>query len=503
MGTTEQDLRRWWFAVFGIVSVVLVAAGAIAWSLIHELRGSYEHALYERAEQLRNADALGIAVFKRSASSRGYLLSGDRSFLEARAAAQADVDSRLADLLANARGEVLDAAREVQQLLARIADATDRAIAAYAESPDRAGDLWDEHARPLQAALQSRIQTILDRQRAAFEAARSAADTASAHAHRLLIAMLAAIAVVIATLVYAYARAIRSLVSKLEEEQQQVTFRVIEQVPVGIFVAKPDGKPYYVNRHAQKLLGRGVEQAAGHIATTYQVFEAGSDRAYPEARLPITRALAGEMAEVTDIEVRRDGEVIPLHVVGAPVYDARGKLLYAVSGFQDVRELQRHANRDVLTGLANRAALQQMFTREALSARRTKRPLAVGIIDLDHFKSINDTHGHAKGDEVLARVARVLGETLRRTDLVGRWGGEEMVAVMPDTDLASARLALERCLVATRALDLRGKGDQPFVVTFSAGAVLVQDDEKLEAAVTRADQLLYAAKEAGRDRIVV
>jgi diguanylate cyclase (GGDEF)-like protein len=144
-----------------------------------------------------------------------------------------------------------------------------------------------------------------------------------------------------------------------------------------------------------------------------------------------------------------------------------------------------------------------MFTREALSARRTKRPLAVGIIDLDRFKSINDTHGHASGDEVLARVARVLGETLRRTDIVGRWGGEELVAVMPDTDLASARLALERCLVATRALAFRGKADQPFDVTFSGGAVLVGDDEKLDAAVARADRLLYAAKEAGRDRVLV
>ena len=74
---------------------------------------------------------------------------------------------------------------------------------------------------------------------------------------------------------------------------------------------------------------------------------------------------------------------------------------------------------------------------------------------------------------------------------------------MPDTDLASARLALERCLAATRALAFRGKQAQPFGVTFSAGAVLVADDEKLDAAVARADQLLYAAKEAGRDRVLV
>ncbi len=503
MGTTEQDLRRWWLGVFAIVSLVLVAAGAAAWSLIRELRGSYETAIYDRAEQLRNADALGIAVFKRSASARGYLLSGDRSLLEARAAAQADVDDRLAELLANARGEVLDEAREAQLLLVRIADATDRAIAAYATSPEQATKLWDEHARPLHAALQLRLQTILDRQRAAFEAARSAADAGSAHAHRLLVAMLAAIALVIATLIYAYARAIRSLVRKLEEEQQQVTFRLIEQVPVGIFVIKPDGRPYYVNQHAQKLLGRGIERAAGGLATTYDVYEAGTDRYYPEARLPVSRALAGEVSEVTDMEVRRDGEVIPLHVVGAPVYDARGKLIYAVAAFQDVRELQRFANRDALTGLANRTALQQMFTREVVSAHRTKRPLALGLIDLDRFKSINDTHGHASGDEVLARVARVLGETLRRSDIVARWGGEELLALMPDTDLASARLALERCLAATRALAFRGKQAQPFGVTFSAGAVLVADDEKLDAAVARADQLLYAAKEAGRDRVLV
>jgi PAS domain S-box-containing protein len=374
MGSAEVDLRRWWLVVVAAVSLVLVAAGGITYKLVGELRSDEDHVVYERAEDMRNADALGIAVFRRTANARGYLLSGDPSFLTARSAARGQIAPLLGRLLANADGNLLQHALATQVLFARLDAASDHAIAVYAASPDRARTLWEETARPIQAEIEQRVASLLAIQRTAFEAARDDAAAAAASSVRLLVILLATITVVIATLIYVYARAARTLVAKHKEEQQQTTFRLIEQVPVGIFVTTPDGQPYYANRHAKKLLGRGVERAPDGLAPAYQAYEAGTDRLYPEARLPIARALAGQVAEVTDMEIRRDGDVIPLHVVGAPVFDSRGQLIYAVAGFQDVRELQRVAMRDALTGLANRRVPAAVRARTRLRAAHQAPP---------------------------------------------------------------------------------------------------------------------------------
>jgi diguanylate cyclase (GGDEF)-like protein len=141
------------------------------------------------------------------------------------------------------------------------------------------------------------------------------------------------------------------------------------------------------------------------------------------------------------------------------------------------------------------------YSRERLVSARAKRPFSVALIDLDRFKSINDTHGHASGDEVLRRTAETLLGSLRRSDAVGRWGGEEIVVLLPNTDTVGAGRALEKTLADVRALAFAGKQGTTFSVTFSAGAVLATADESLDQAVARADALLYAAKAAGRDRV--
>jgi CHASE3 domain sensor protein len=263
MGSNDDNLRRWWLVVVAIVSLVLVGAGAIVWTLISGLRATHDHVIYERAEELRNADAVGIAVFERSANARGFLLSGDASFLEARAAARADIATRLPRLIANSTGEAKQSAQAIAELLVRQDAASDRAMAQYATNHDAARQLWDDHARPIQSQIEDHIAHVLTAHQVGFESARTAAAETSRNTLRLFVWLLAALVLVIGMLVYAYARATRTLVAKLEEEQQQTTFRLIEQVPVGIFVITPDGKPYYANQHAKKLLGRGVERGEG------------------------------------------------------------------------------------------------------------------------------------------------------------------------------------------------------------------------------------------------
>ncbi len=497
---TAQNLQRWQRALLGVMVVVLGLTGAVAYDLIRRLRAASDEVSYQHAERVIDADGLAIASFARSANARGYLLSGDPLFLENRLAARTEAGARLEKLRAGGAGvEILD---ELEALLARLDTASDRSMATYATSKEHARAIWENEARPVQEQLSRRIGELVSAERSAFATARDHASEASHESARLLALLLAGVAVLVTLLLYGYARVARALLARQKAEQEQATFRLLDQMPVGVFVLTAQGVPHYANQHAKRLLGRGIDQSSvQQLSETYQVFEAGTERLYPTDRMPLTRALAGEVAECTDMEIRRGDDVIPLHVVGAPVYDADGGLMYAVASFQDVRELQRVAMRDVLTGLANRAAITQIYTRERTVSTRANRPFAIALIDLDRFKTVNDTHGHASGDEVLKRVSGAIVESLRRSDAVGRWGGEELVALLPNTDLGGAARALEHALAEVRSLAFVGKRGDPFSVTFSAGVVLAAASETLDDAVARADALMYEAKLAGRDRV--
>lgn len=283
-------------------------------------------------------------------------------------------------------------------------------------------------------------------------------------------------------------------------EYEWELFQLLEHVPVGIFVATGAGKPYYANAQARALLGMSsVPDHVAKFSEAYHAFEIGTDRPYPAERLPVVRALAGERCEISDIEVRARGTAIPLHASGAPI--RIGRLDFSIMTLQDIRELRRIATRDALTGLPNRLALVESYARERLRAERGGYPIALALIDFDRFKSINDGFGHATGDEVLRRGSAAIVDALRRTDTVARWGGEELIAMLPSTRLDPARRAVEQALAAVRALAFTPRGTA-LRVTFSAGVVEASSRESLEEVVARADAALYEAKHAGRDRVI-
>jgi diguanylate cyclase (GGDEF)-like protein len=164
--------------------------------------------------------------------------------------------------------------------------------------------------------------------------------------------------------------------------------------------------------------------------------------------------------------------------------------------------LREQALRDPLTGLHNRRYLFEMAPGLLDLARRQASPLCVVLIDLDHFKLLNDTYGHHAGDAVLQRFATLLAQMLRRSDVVCRHGGEEFVAVMPDIDANGAQTMLTRLLEAYQAQQQdMGRRKLPSC-SFSAGiAVFPTHGSSLEQLLSRADRALYSAKARGRARI--
>ncbi len=187
-----------------------------------------------------------------------------------------------------------------------------------------------------------------------------------------------------------------------------------------------------------------------------------------------------------------------------PVAD--GEVLTRVEAAGRTKELQQELvaqgarleallREDALTGLSNRRAILTQLGGMVSAARRHGHPLSIAILDLDHFKRINDTHGHKTGDDVLVMAAHALGTHLRAEDQLGRLGGEEFLILLPDTDAAAASHVAEKLRHEVAA------APSPVPVTVSVG-VATWDGEASDDLLQRADDALYAAKDAGRDRVM-
>ena len=164
-------------------------------------------------------------------------------------------------------------------------------------------------------------------------------------------------------------------------------------------------------------------------------------------------------------------------------------------------ELHRRAMTDDLTGLANRRELLASLDRAIAGARRSRRPLALAVIDIDHFKHINDSHGHPAGDAVIRRIAMLAVAVMRGQDTVGRLGGEEFAVVLPDCTAEDALAACERLRLAVRDTDLEMETGHPIFITLSTGIAVFDRQDSAEAMIARADAALYAAKHGGRDQV--
>jgi two-component system, cell cycle response regulator len=178
-------------------------------------------------------------------------------------------------------------------------------------------------------------------------------------------------------------------------------------------------------------------------------------------------------------------------------------LRYALKLGDTLEALRRLATRDQLTTLLNRREFDRIISEERERALRFNHGLGLVMVDIDHFKAINDTHGHPAGDAVLREVARRIVDQVRTVDRVARFGGEEFALVLMQTDAANASDVARRVCAAIARDPIMASDTVALNVTVSAGVALLPQDAPTEAAlISAADKALYAAKERGRNRVV-
>lgn len=308
---------------------------------------------------------------------------------------------------------------------------------------------------------------------------------------------------------------VESATSRDEEFNTSLIRAIQESSPDGILVVDKDSVVVSYNRRFLELWRIPYERIRPDdgddgLMTNQPILLTVMQRVKnPVQFIQRVQALYGDYnaRDYCEIELK-DGRTLERHSAG--LRNDRGEYLGRVWFFRDITrhkqaeaELKELASRDPLTGVMNRGYFFQRATEELNRARRFNHPLAALMIDLDHFKYINDHFGHAAGDQVLKTVCERCDDVLRNIDVFGRLGGEEFSVLMPESGLPAARAVAERlrAVVASQAVAVQGRTIR---CTISAGVSLARsNDNSVEDALRRADDALYCAKRGGRNRVEV
>ena len=309
--------------------------------------------------------------------------------------------------------------------------------------------------------------------------------------------------------------AIRDITSRKRAEaalrEAEERFRTsFEEAPVGIALATLDGRFLKVNRALCEILGYAREQLE---ATGFESITHPDDlaRERESRHLLVEGESSRYRAERTFIH--SEGHPVPIDLSVAVVRDADDSPQYFLAQLHDITErkrfegqLQYLADHDGLTGMFNRRRFEQELARELARAARYTNAGAVLAIDLDHFKYVNDTLGHSVGDDLIRRVAAILKDKVRATDIIARLGGDEFAVILPEADEREAMHVADHLLAAVRTeARLEGTGEETLRrVTCSIGvACFGSTGVTAEEILVEADIAMYDAKEAGRDRAIL
>ncbi|OYY95923.1 MAG: hypothetical protein B7Y41_01170 [Hydrogenophilales bacterium 28-61-23] len=290
------------------------------------------------------------------------------------------------------------------------------------------------------------------------------------------------------------------------QARDRLLVSALEAVANGIVITDPEAHIEWVNPAFETLTGYSREETSGRRPG--ELFKSGlQDQAFYQAMWQTI--MSGEIWRGEIVNKKRDGSLYNEELIIAPVLDEAGAIRHFVGIKQDISarkrleaELHNLATTDPLTGLPNRRHFLAKLEQEAARLQRFSEPAtALLMLDLDHFKQVNDSHGHAAGDAVLRRFADLVRNSLRKTDLAGRLGGEEFAILLLGSDRANATDFAEnlRRQVAADSIAFDGK---TLRVSVSIGvSQLHAADASADAALARADTALYQAKANGRNRV--
>ena len=266
------------------------------------------------------------------------------------------------------------------------------------------------------------------------------------------------------------------------------------------------GGPFivYVNPAFERLMGYSHDEVVGQNARVLQ----GPDTDI-KTRENIRNAMAnGERIRTQILNYTKSGQPLWMDINIVPIFNEQGQLAYFAAIERDLTEhkmlqqrLEILASTDALTGLPNRQAIMGKAKTEFSRARRYERPLSLVMIDVDHFKSINDTYGHAAGDHVLTNVGHILGDSLRESDILARIGGEEFVLLLPDTPKANAEHVAERMREQLANSTIKYQNIEISITASFGVAAITAEDDTLEQMLGRADLAMYEAKNNGRNQV--
>ncbi len=342
------------------------------------------------------------------------------------------------------------------------------------------------------------IATILASQSQVPNSLFQRAESAHQRLNQMLLVILFAL-VLVSILVFSFIRYVnKRLAIKLKD--LEVIFRC---APNAIFSVNEHGTIISANRETMRLFGFS-ERALNKINVDDLVPSATKEK-HKKLRMEFQKSdRVQPMSQRNTIFYGKklNGDVFPASISIA-TYGVGGEKhsIVVIKDLSDEMQYKSQANTDPLTKVANRRAINHQLAAAISRSNRQQTSLAVCIFDIDHFKAVNDKHGHLVGDDVLQRVAKIFKEAIRKTDFVGRWGGEEFVIILEDTDSEGATSFADKL-----RQDIKHRSqesDFPVAITVSAGVSLYRWDDDQDRLFNDADQALYRAKENGRDCVVV
>jgi diguanylate cyclase (GGDEF)-like protein/PAS domain S-box-containing protein len=289
---------------------------------------------------------------------------------------------------------------------------------------------------------------------------------------------------------------------KIETELRKLS-SAVEQSPNSIIITNTKGEIEYVNPAFTHLTGYELDEIRGENPR-FQKSRQTPEKTYEELWKSIA---SGNVWRGEFVNQKKNGELYWELAIIAPIRNGNSQISHYVAIKEDItarkqaeEELKRLATIDPLTGILNRRHFFKLAEVVFEQAKRYHRELSVLMIDADHFKQINDQYGHTTGDQVLHTIAQYLTGLIRKADLLGRYGGEEFVIVMPETPIAQAYQAGERLLEYLHEHPIETQVKKiPLTLSIGVAAFDPETTHSLDNLVDQADQALYMAKDAGRD----